>query len=234
MRSKEEAADYRYFPEPDLVPFVIEPALVARVEASCPELPAARRARLQGAYGLSTYDAQVLTQHRVLAELFEGALRAGAQAKPVANWLMGELLAYLNAHGLEPDVLLGTVPPLPGQGGIKLHAEWLAHLLHLIADGTLSGPMAKTIFVQMLERGVDPRQLVQEQGVKQVVDEGALDRIAEEVLQANPQPVHEYLTGKKTVFTHLMGQAMKRSGGTANPTRMAERLRQKLDAAMKT
>ena len=218
MRSKEEAADYRYFPEPDLVPFVIDQALVSRVKTALPELPAARRARVQESYQLSAYDAQVLTQDRALADLFEGAVRAGAAAKPVANWMMGDLRAYLNANALEPEA-------------VKLRPEWLAHLLQLIADGTLSGKMAKDVFVQMLERQTDPVQLVTEGGLKQIVDATTLEQIADEVLQANPKSVEDYRKGKENAFTHLMGQAMKRSRGRANPQQMGELLKRKLAQA---
>ncbi|MDP3723615.1 MAG: Asp-tRNA(Asn)/Glu-tRNA(Gln) amidotransferase subunit GatB [Candidatus Omnitrophota bacterium] len=215
LRSKEEASDYRYFPEPDLVPFTLETALVERLRQTLPELPAQRRSRLQSAYQLSAYDAQVLTQSRVLADLFEGALRCGARPKPAANWIMGELLAYLNAKGLEPSA-------------VKLRPEWLAHLVELIAQGTLSGPMAKTVFLQMVERGLDPVQIVAEGRLAQIVDPGALERVAEEVVQANPKSVADYRSGKVSAFTYLMGQAMKRSQGKANPQQMAELLKRTL------
>ena len=218
MRSKEEAADYRYFPEPDLVPFVIERATVERLKAALPELPAQRRRRYQQAYQLSAYDAGVLTQDQALGELFEGALAAGSAAKPAANWIMGDLLAYLNAKGLEP-------------ADAKLRPEWLAHLVELMARGTLSGRMAKDVFAQMLERGVDPAELVREGGLRQIVDPAALERIAEEVVQANRKSVDDYLGGKPTAFTFLMGQAMKRSQGKANPQQMGEMLKRALQKA---
>ena len=216
MRSKEEAADYRYFPEPDLVPFVIAPQLIERVRTELPELPAARRRRYQEAYQLSPYDARVLAQHAALDELFEGALKAGAPPKPAANWIMGEYLAYVNAKGLEPETA-------------KLRPEWLAHLLQLVSDGTISGKMAKEIFVQSIERDVDPRQLVEQGGLRQIVDESALERIAEDVLRANQKSVEDYQRGKATAFTHLMGQAMKQSQGKANPQQMAALLKRKLE-----
>ena len=216
MRSKEEAADYRYFPEPDLVPFVIEPALIERVQRALPELPAKRRQRYQEAYQLSAYDAHVLTQHRALGELFESALRAGAAAKPAANWIMGDYLAYLNAKGLEPDAE-------------KLRPEWLVHLIQLVDDGTISGKMAKELFVQSLERGEDPRRLVEAGGLRQITDESALEPIAEEALRANQKSVEDYQKGKTTAFTHLMGQAMKLSKGKANPQQMAALLKRKLE-----
>ena len=216
MRSKEEAADYRYFPEPDLVPFVIDPALVVRIRSALPELPAQRRKRLQAAYQLSAYDAQVLTQHPALTELFEGALRAGAKPKPVANWIMGDLLAYVKARELEPEA-------------VKLRPEWLAHLLQLIEQGTISGKMAKELFVQMLERQADPAVLVKEGNLQQIVDPAALESIAEAVLQANPKSVEAYLGGKTNALTFLMGQAMKASKGQANPQHMTEILKRKLE-----
>jgi aspartyl-tRNA(Asn)/glutamyl-tRNA(Gln) amidotransferase subunit B len=215
MRSKEEAADYRYFPEPDLVPFTVDEALIQRLKAQRPELPAQRRLRFMTAHQLSAYDAQVLTQDRALGELFEGAIAAGAPAKPAANWIMGDLLAYLHARALEPQAL-------------KLQPVWLAHLLQLIADGTLSGKMAKEVLVQMLERQQDPRDLVREGKLRQIVDAEALEQLAEEVLRANAKSVEAYQKGKVTAFTHLMGQAMKQSKGKANPQQMADVLKRKL------
>ncbi len=218
MRSKEEAADYRYFPEPDLVPFVIDQALITRSQALLPELPAARRKRFQETYRLCAYDAQVLTQDRVLAQLFEGAIQAGALPKPVANWVMGDLSAYLNAKGLEADA-------------VKLRPEWLAHLVELVDSGRLSGRMAKDVFLQMVERGRDPVQLVNESGLQQIVDDKALEQIADAVLQANKKSVEDYLKGKHTAFTHLMGQAMKQSQGKASPQQMSDMLKRKLAQA---
>ncbi len=229
MRSKEEAADYRYFPEPDLVPFIIDPALVARIREGLPELPARKRQRLQEAYQLSAYDAKVLTQHRALAQLFEGAIQAGAPPKPVANWIMGDLSAYLNAKELDPDDLSAS-PRGEGQAGVKLRPEWLAHLVELIAQGTLSGKMAKTVFLQMLEQQQDPRALVERQQLTQIADPGVLEQIADAVLQANPQSVEAYRKGKVTALTHLMGEAMKQSKGKANPQQMHALLTQKLEA----
>ena len=217
MRSKEEAADYRYFPEPDLVPFVIDAAHVTRVKADLPELPAQRRARFQASYQLSVYDAHVLTQHRSLAEVFEGAVRAGAPAKPIANWIMGDVLAYCNAKALEPEAL-------------KLRPEWLAHLVELIAQGTISGKMAKEkVFAQMLERGVDPRELVAAGGLQQIVDPVVLEQIADEVVRANPKSVEDFAKGKNNALIHLMGQAMKRTQGKANPQQMRALLARKLE-----
>ena len=216
LRSKEEAADYRYFPEPDLVPFLLDARLIEQVRRDLPELPKARARRFQEAYQLSPYDAAVLTQSRALAELFELALKAGAEPKPVANWLMGDFLAYLNANALEPDA-------------VKLRPEWLAHLLELIGKGTISGKMAKEVFARMLAEGKDPRQIVEAGGLRQIVEAGALERIADEVLQANPASVEAYRKGKTNALTHLMGQAMKQSQGKAHPQQMQDVLKRKLE-----
>jgi aspartyl-tRNA(Asn)/glutamyl-tRNA(Gln) amidotransferase subunit B len=215
MRSKEEAADYRYFPEPDLVPFVIDRARVDAVRAQLPESPHQRAERFQRGYQLSAYDAGVLTQSRALAELFEGALKAGASPKPVANWLMGDFAAYLNAKGQAPET-------------VKLDPRWLVHLLELIAQGTLSGKMAKDVFVQMLEQGQDPAILVREQGLQQIVDTGLLARVAAEIVQAHPQSAEDYRKGKASALTFLMGQAMKQTKGKANPQQMSEALKRQL------
>ncbi len=216
MRSKEEAADYRYFPEPDLVPFTIDAGAIERARETLPERPAQRRSRLQEAYQLSAYDAEVLTQQRALAELFEGAVRAGAPAKPVANWIMGDLSAYLNERSLEPE-------------SVNIRPEWLAYLVELVGQGTLSGKMAKEVFLQMLERAQDPRRLVEEGGLRQIVETGALEQLADEVLAANPNSVEDYRKGKVNALTYLMGQAMKRSQGKANPQQITDILKQKLE-----
>lgn len=215
MRSKEEAADYRYFPEPDLVPFVLNAELVEQARKALPELPAARRARFQADYPLSAYDAQVLTQEKVLAELFEGAIKAGAAPKPVANWIMGDLSAYLNAKDLSAEAAV-------------LKPEWLAHLVELVASNRISGRMAKEVFLQMLQQKKDPGVIVNESGLQQITDAGALDAIAEAVVSANPKSVEDYVGGKETAFTFLMGQAMKQSKGKANPRQISEVLKRKL------
>ncbi len=216
MRSKEEAADYRYFPEPDLVPFTISREVVERAKQALPELPAQRRARFEASYQLSAYDAGVLTQDRTLADLFEGAVKTYAKPKPIANWIMGDLSAYLNAQNL-------------AVGDVKLRPEWLGHLLQLIDAGTISGKMAKELFQEMVRRGVDPAELVKEGGLRQIVDEGALERIAEQIIAANPQSVDAYAKGKMNALMFLVGQAMKQTQGKANPQQMTEMLKRKLE-----
>ncbi len=216
MRSKEEAADYRYFPEPDLVPFVLDASLVERARQSLPELPAQKRERFQQKYGLSAYDAGVLTQERAVADLFEQSVAQGAKPKPVANWLMGDVLAYLNTKAL-------TL----AQVGLK--AEALAKLLALVDAGTLSGKMAKEVLMHMLEKGKDPETLVNELGLRQISDTSALDRLALDVIQSNPNVVAEYLRGKATSIMYLVGQGMKRSRGQANPQQLTDAIKKQLE-----
>ena len=215
MRSKEEASDYRYFPEPDLVPFVIQPSVVETIRKQLPLLPAQRRARLIQEYGLSSYDAQVLAQHRCLAELFEQAIAHSAKPKPVANWIMGDLLAYLNAHGKEPE-------------DIVMQPLWLVHLLQAIEAGTISGKMAKELFIEAIERGVDPEQIIREKNLRQIVDDGLLERLADEALASYPKSVEDYRNGKVNALMFLVGKCMERSQGKANPTQMTEMLKRKL------
>jgi len=216
MRSKEGASDYRYFPEPDLVPFVIEPAMVEQARASLPELPAQRRARLQQAFSLSVYDAQVLTQERTLAALFEQTAAQTTDPKPVANWIMGDVLGYANAHGKTVQEL-GVQP------------VWLVHLLEAIAQGTISGKMAKELFAESLEQRTDPQAIIQERGLRQIVDVGQLEQLADDVLAQHAPSVESYRKGKSNALMFLVGQCMRRSQGKANPQQMTEILKRKLD-----
>lgn len=217
MRSKEEAADYRYFPEPDLVPFHIEAPQIARIRAALPESPPSRRARFAQQYGLSPYDAQVLTQERALAELFEQAVKAYPAPKPVANWLTGDFAAYLNTEGK-------TV------AGAGLRPEWLAHLLQLMDDGTISGKMAKELFVESLRTQADPAELAKSGGLRQIVNAGALEALADQVIQEFPKSAEDYRKGKANALMFLVGQAMKRSQGKANPQQMMDVLKRRIDA----
>ena len=215
MRSKEDASDYRYFPEPDLVPFTIQPRMREAIAAQLPPLPAQRRVRQMDAYGLSAYDAQVLTQHRRLAELFEGAIAQGANPKPLANWIMGELLAYLNARGQEPS-------------GVTVRPEWLVHLLEAVDAGTISGKMAKELFVESIDRQVDPAQVISEKDLRQIVDHGQLDQLADEGIAGFQKSVEDYRQGKANALMFLVGKCMERSNGKANPTQMTDILKRKL------
>jgi aspartyl-tRNA(Asn)/glutamyl-tRNA(Gln) amidotransferase subunit B len=216
MRGKEEAHDYRYFPDPDLVPLEISPAWIDAERAQLPELPEARRARYQAALGLSAYDAEVLTAERPLAEYFEAcvALLPG-QAKSLANWVMGELTRKLNDGGL--SITASPVTP-----------ALLTALLGLIEAGTISGKIAKTVFDEMWASGADPARIVEEKGLVQVSDTGAIERLVEEILAASAAQVEQYRSGNEKVFGFFVGQVMKASKGKANPALVNELLKRKL------
>ncbi len=215
MRSKEEASDYRYFPEPDLVPFVIEPARVEASAKALPELPAQRRARLEKAYELSAYDAHVLVQHRQLAELFERVASESGKSKLAANWIMGDLLAYANARGKEPEA-------------VRVEPAWLVHLLELIDRGTLSTTLAKQVFIESLDQGVDPAHIVESKGLRQIVDESVLDQLADEVIAANPKSVDDFRHGKQNALMFLVGKCMQKTQGKANPQQVTAILKRRL------
>ncbi len=204
MRGKEEAHDYRYFPDPDLVTLHIDDAWKARVKASIPELPDARKARYASDYGLPSYDAEVITSHIKLAELFEQSLRYTDDAKSVSNWMMGELLGYLNANSLEIQ-------------DVKLDGKGLGQMIDLIGKGTISNKIAKTVFKEMIESGKEPQAIVEEKGLVQISDEGALQGIIAQVIERNPQSVADFKAGKDKAIGFLVGQVMKETKGKANP-----------------
>jgi aspartyl-tRNA(Asn)/glutamyl-tRNA(Gln) amidotransferase subunit B len=204
MRGKEEAHDYRYFPDPDLVRLHIDDEWKARVRATIPELPDARKARYTDQLGLPVYDAEVITASKKLADLFEDSLRHTQDAKAVSNWIMGDLLGYLNAGNLEID-------------DVRITGEGLGEMIGLIEKGTISGKIAKTVFKEMLVSGKRPGQIVEEQGLVQITDEGAIRAIVEKVVAANPQSVADYKAGKEKAIGFLVGQVMRESKGKANP-----------------
>jgi aspartyl-tRNA(Asn)/glutamyl-tRNA(Gln) amidotransferase subunit B len=216
MRSKEDAHDYRYFPDPDLPPLVIADAWVEQVRAQMPELPRVMAARFQADYGLPAYDAEAMTQSKAFAAFFEAAARASAQPKLVANWLMGELARRLNAQGLSIEA-----SPLP--------ASALAAMVARIADGTISNNGARQVFDALWTgEGQDVDALIEARGLKQMSDSGELERIIDEVLAANPKSVEEYRAGKDKAFNALVGQAMKATKGKGNPAQVNELLKKKL------
>jgi len=215
MRSKEEAHDYRYFPEPDLVPLRIGPAWLASIQATMPELPAHQRARFLEEYGLSDYDADVLTASRATAEYFETAAHVSGNPKMTANWLMGDLMAMLKADG--KDVAESPVS-----------AEHLGELVKLIVGNQLSGKLAKEIFPKMFASGEAPAAIMEREGLKQISDSGALEKVIDEVIAANPKQVEQYRGGKTTVINFLVGQAMKATRGQANVALVTELFKQKL------
>ena len=219
MRSKEDAHDYRYFPDPDLPPLVIGQDWIDRVRAEMPELPAAKRARFEADYGLTPYDAAQLTVSRATATYFESVAQAppAGQAKLAANWVMGELAAALNRD--ERDVADSPVTPVQ-----------LAKLITRIADGTISNKIAREVFgaIWAGENGGDADAIIDARGLKQISDTGAIGKMIDDVLAANPAIVAEYRAGKEKAFNSLVGQIMKAAKGKANPTQVNELLKQKL------
>jgi len=215
MRSKEEAHDYRYFPDPDLVPLKLEREWVDAFRADLPELPAVRTRRFLEEYGLPDYDAGVLTATRDVAEYFEASVKLFPQPKTVSNWVMGELTRELNNTG----TAIGASPVSP---------ERLATLLRMVEQGTVSLKVARDIFPEMYRTGKAPEQIVQEKGLTQVSDEGALSQVIDDVLAKNPAQVAQFKQGKQQVLGFLVGQVMKSSGGKANPGKVNELLKHKL------
>jgi len=216
MRSKEEANDYRYFPDPDLLPLKVDAALIASVRATLPELPDQKAARLATQYGLSAYDAGVLTASRELSAYYEEVVRAApADPKLAANWVMGELAAALNKEGLE--VSSGRMP-----------AARLGELLGRVQDGTVSGKIAKEVFELMWSHGSSADEVIESKGLRQITDSAAIARAIEEVMAKNPAQLAEYRAGKDKLFGFFVGQVMKATGGKANPAQLNELLRSKL------
>jgi aspartyl-tRNA(Asn)/glutamyl-tRNA(Gln) amidotransferase subunit B len=215
MRGKEEAHDYRYFPDPDLVPLVIDSEWIERVALSLPELPDAKRQRFAEAYQLPPYDAQVLTASRDLADYFETVVKEFPEPKVVSNWIMSELMRELNRD--EKDISACPVPPAN-----------LAELLKLMKTGVISGKIAKTVFQQMYGTGQSAKTIVEEKGLLQVTDASAIESVIEEVLQANPSEVEQYRGGKQKLLGYFVGEVMKKTRGKANPQLVNEILRGKL------
>ena len=216
MRGKEEAHDYRYFPDPDLLPLVIDEDWIETVRRNLPELPAEKKKRFVAEYGLPLYDAEILTSDRDLAEYFENCLHGFNQPKPVSNWIMGSLLGLLNAAGKSID-----------QSPIS--APHLARLLKLIDDGAISGKIAKTVFDEMASSGKPPRQIVEEKGLVQISDSSAIEDIVSRVLADCSAEVAAYRNGKTKLLGFFVGQVMKETRGQANPKMVNEILKSKLE-----
>jgi aspartyl-tRNA(Asn)/glutamyl-tRNA(Gln) amidotransferase subunit B len=216
MRTKEDAHDYRYFPDPDLPPLVIAPEWIEQVRAQMPELPQLMAARFQAEYGLPAYDAVAMTQSKAFAGYFEEAAKTSGQPKLVANWLMGELARRLNAQALEFDAS-------------PVRAPMLAAMVARIADGTISNNGAKQVFDALWTgEGSDVDAVIAAKGLKQMSDSGELERLIDEVLAANAKSVEEYRAGKDKAFNALVGQAMRATKGKGNPTQVNELLKKKL------
>ena len=215
MRSKEVANDYRYFPEPDLLPIVIDDAYIEAIRATLPELPDTRAARFVSDYGLSEYDAGVLVATREMADYFETTAKLSGDSKLAANWVSQDLQALLNKHSWE----LSDSP---------IQAERLATLIQRIKDNTISGKIAKTVFEAMLDDNSDVDAIIEAKGLKQVTDSGALESLVDQVIANNPDQVRQYRDGKVQVIGFLVGQCMQLSKGKANPAQVNEILRSKL------
>lgn len=217
MRSKEDAQDYRYFPEPDLPPLVIKEEVVQRLKQELPELPDARKERYIRDYGLPAYDAGILTSSRELADFFEAAIQISSNIKAISNWIMGDLLRVLNERNLEI-----TQVPFP--------PAYLARLVALLDQGVINGPTAKKVFETMFDTGKDPETIVKEQGLEVLNDDSALLAVVAQVMEENPQSVADYRAGKKKALGFLVGQAMKATKGKANPQKLNELFLSKLES----
>jgi aspartyl-tRNA(Asn)/glutamyl-tRNA(Gln) amidotransferase subunit B len=216
MRSKEQANDYRYFPDPDLLPVKLDAAFIESVRATLPELPDQKAARFASQYGLSAYDAGVLTASRELADYYEEVARTvPKEPKLAANWVMGELAARLNRDGLEV-------------AAARVAAAGLGALVLRIADRTISGNIAKEVFEVMWSEGSSADQVIEARGLRQITDSGAIERAIDEVMARNPGQLADYRAGKDKLFGFFVGQVMKATGGKANPTQLNDLLRAKL------
>ncbi len=219
MRSKEYAHDYRYFPDPDLLPLVIEEKWIGEIKANLPELPEARRERFVSQYALPLYDAELLTSRRDVADYFEAAAKIHSNPKAISNWVMGELFRVIKERKLDVDLCITTWPVTP---------QHLAEMVRMIDGGKISGKMAKTLFEEMLERGESPEKIVREKGLEQVTDLGSIEKAVDQVLAAHAQQASDYRAGKEKVFGFLVGQVMKATQGKASPQMVNEILRKKL------
>ena len=219
MRAKEEAHDYRYFPEPDLPPLMVSPAWIADVEAGLPELPAAKRRRFAAQYGIPDYDAGVLTLSREVGDYFETVARESGNPKAASNWVMTEVLRKLKDTSAEEGPLVASCPVRP---------SGLAELVRLIDTGTISGKIAKDVFERMWASGEDPRAIVEREGLTQVSDQGAIQAAIDEVIAGNPGQVATYRKGKTSTLGWFVGQVMRKTGGKANPQLVNELLKKAL------
>jgi len=215
MRGKEEAHDYRYFPDPDLVPIVIDNEWIEAVKKSLPELPLEKRERFVRDYQIPPYDAGVLTSSRALADYFEEVARLSGKPKIASNWVMGDVLRFLNEDKRD----IKECPILPRS---------LAEMILIIEAGTISGKMAKDIIVDMYRTGKPPRTIIEEKGMVQITDEAALEKTIAGVIAANPTQIEQYRAGKEKLFGYFVGQVMKATEGKANPQLINELLKKML------
>jgi len=218
MRTKENADDYRYFPDPDLVPLVMDPAAIERVRSELPELPDAMRLRFEAEYGIGAADARLLAADRALADFFETAARAHGTARTVANWILRDVLQALKERDLEI-------------GAAQLAPEALAALIRLVDDGRVTARNARELVPELVEKGGDPERMARERGLEAVSDAGALEGAADEVIAANPEAAERFRAGEDKVLNFLMGQVMKKTGGKASPPVVKDLLARKLRGA---
>lgn len=216
MRTKEGSSDYRYFPEPDLAPIEVSKAQLEQWRAELPELPAQKRHRYESELGLSAYDTRVLTDERAVAEYFEATVAAGASAKQAANWIMGDIAAYLNSNKLNITEL-------------ALKPNTLAELIQLIEGNTISGKIAKDILPELLAQGGSAKELVERKGLIQISDRSAIEAIVEQVIAANPKELEQYRNGKTKLLGFFVGQVLKQTGGRADPKLTNQLLAEKLN-----
>jgi len=215
MRSKEEANDYRYFPDPDLLPVVLDDEYINRVRQTLPELPDQKKNRFVSEYALSAYDASVLTSSRELADYFEHVVKGSKEAKLTANWIIGDLTAALNKN----DKSISESP---------VSADMLANMISRIQDNTISGKIAKEVFEAMWNGEGDADDVIEKKGLKQITDSGAIETIIDEIIANNPKQLEEYRSGKEKLFGFFVGQAMKATKGKANPKQVNDLLKSKL------
>ncbi len=219
MRSKEFAHDYRYFPDPDLPPISINDDWIERIQASLPELPEARKARFINQYALPSYDAELLTSRKDVADYFETAVQVHDNAKALSNWVIGDLFRVIKEKKLDDQLYIATWP---------VPAEHLAAMIRLVDEDKISGKIAKTVFEAMLSTGRSPNNIVAERGLEQVSDSASIESAVERVLADHPKQVSDYRSGNEKIFGFFVGQTMKATQGKANPQKVNEILRQKL------
>ena len=215
LRSKEEAHDYRYFPESDVPPLVIKDSWVDEIKGGLPELPAAKRARFVNEYGIPEQDVEVLTETKAMADFFEGCVKEYNEPKTISNWLIGEFLRLLNAEGIEIKES-------------KVTSRHLAGMLKLIKDGTISGKIAKTVFEEIFNTGKTAETVVKEKGLVQITDEDALNDVVDRVISENPGAIEDFKAGKNKAIGFLVGQVMKETRGRANPQLVNDILKKRL------
>jgi aspartyl-tRNA(Asn)/glutamyl-tRNA(Gln) amidotransferase subunit B len=222
MRSKESAHDYRYFPDPDLLPLVIPETWIDEIRAEQPELPAARKNRFIGEHNLPPYDAELLTSRKDIADYFDNAVKIHSNAKALSNWIVGDLFRVLKERKLDDQLYIENWP---------IPAQHLAELVQLIDQGKINGKIAKSVFEALLDGSKTPQQIVSENGLEQVSDLRSIETAVDQVLATNAKQVEQYRAGNEKVVGFLVGQIMKATQGKANPQKVNEILREKLGAA---